>query len=167
MADPVSRSSGTAAAPNTVVTRTVEVYLQMSPQTPAGGATARGINQLDWRVVSGGSVIASGQTTADGKVIVPLRNAAPSQLQLLFNGHRVATYTITERTAAAEAVTTLQGQQRRLRSMGYHLGSGAVDGQLGPMTDRAILELQGDEAADMTGVVSAANQTSLTNRSGY
>lgn len=167
MADPVAREHSRASTRSTIATRTVDIYFQRCPQRPASGAAARGIQDLDWRVTSGGGVIANGRTGADGKVAVPLRGGRTSILQLLVGGRPVASYTIRERTAAAEAVSTLRGQQRRLGSMGYHLGAAGADGIMGRNSDRAILEFQGDESVDMTGVVSAANQTSLTTRSGY
>lgn len=166
MADPVSRSSDVAAA-NTLGTRTVDVYLQRSPQRPGGSDPARGIESLSWRVMSAGVSIATGRTTADGKVTVPIRNGQPSLLQLLVGGNPVATYTITERTAPAEAATSLSGRQRRLRSMGYHLGSADVDGLMGPSTDRSTLEFQGDQSLDMTGVIDSSVQTQITTRAGY
>ena len=167
MPPPVSRHTGSGRAHNTLVIRTVEVYFQLSPQRPAGAAAARGIKDLDWRVLSGSSVIDSGRTGTDGKVVVPLHAGQPSRLQLLVAGKPVASYLISERTLPGEAANTLKGQQRRLYSMGYQLGPGAVDGLMGRYLDRALLEFQGDQAQDMTGVVNAAIQTQLTNQAGY
>ena len=166
MPPPVSRHNRSSASNSSLALRTVDLFFQRSAQLP-GSAAARGIQDLDWQVVSDGRVIRTGRTGTDGKITVPLRGGQPSVLQLLVAGHPVASYTITERSAAAEAVSTLKGQQRRLKSMGYHLGPGAVDGLMGRYSDRAILEFQGDQVQDMTGVVSATIQTQLTNQAGY
>lgn len=166
MAHSVARLTPAAAGRNTVVTRTVDIFFHRSPQLP-GGAAARGIPDIDWRVTSGGSPIANGRTGADGKVTVPIRSGRPSLLEVLIGGNPVATYTITERRVAAEATTSLHGQQRRLRSMGYHLGSGEVDGQMGRITDRAILEFQADQAVDMDGVVGPVTRGQFTAQAGY
>ena len=76
-----------------------------------------------------------------------------STLEVL-GGAAVAQYTVRIRNAAAEAVATPAGQQRRLRMLGYHIGhtgpeGNGVDGAAVPSLemDRSISEFQADTAA--------------------
>lgn len=162
----VARRARSRRSINTLALRRVDVYLQKSAQRPSSG-TARGIDQLDWRVTSGGRRLASGKTGADGRIRVPILAGQPSRLELQVSGRTVATYTVTERRTAAEAASTVRGRQRRLNSMGYQLGSPPVDGTLGRRTDRGILDYQGDEGINITGVINATVQTRLTGDAGY
>lgn len=165
MPTPVSRSSQTPA-PNAIVTRTVELTFQRAPLRPAGSDPARGIEALTWRALSGGSVIASGKTTADGKIVVPIRGGQPSILQLTVGGVTMAEYEVVLRGTPFEAKDTIAGVQRRLRAVGYqigHTGTGkdGVSGVMNDETDRAILEFQVDESLTLDGKADGTFQTKL------
>ena len=161
----VSRRARGTGGINTVVIRRVNVYLRKSPMLPGTGATW-GIAGVDWEVEAGGRRLASGRTPADGKVRVPIVAGTPSVLKLIHGGSTIATYTVRERRVP-EAANTLRGRQRRLASMGYQLGSPAVDGTLGRKTDRATLDYQADKAVNMTGVINATVQGQITSDAGY
>ncbi|MBL4845820.1 MAG: peptidoglycan-binding protein [Planctomycetes bacterium] len=141
--------------------RVVEVHLQRSP----GPADDRGIEGLAFRVEAEGEELQTGTTPADGKIEVQLVGDQTT-LTLLFEDAPVATYRVTQRTGDAEEVTLAAGQQRRLRALGYPLGtSGAeengVDGVVGPRTERAILEFQADSELLVDGIVGSKTQGAL------
>jgi len=159
----VSRLAQDAAAHNTLDSRTIEVFFQKSPSTPEGDS--RGIERLDYQIVANGIVIQSGTTEADGKIEVPIVGGQ-AELHLTFAGNPVATYQFTARDDAFEAGTTIIGVQRRLRSLGYHLGHAGdsvdgIDGDLGQRTDRAILDFQIDNQLAIDGVVGTGTQRKL------
>jgi hypothetical protein len=163
---------------NTITVRTVDIFLQKSPNKPHGDV--RGIEGARFQVRdSTGAVIQTGTTPADGKIQVQISGAF-STLEVLA-GSAVAQYTIKIRDSAAEAVTTPAGQQRRLRMLGYHIGhsgpeGNGVDGIAVPTkeVDRSALELQADTPAingagqtnAMDGVVGNHTQAALTSAAG-
>ncbi|HWV99924.1 MAG TPA: hypothetical protein VNZ64_09555 [Candidatus Acidoferrum sp.] len=164
----VSRLMRGSNAHNTLNSQTVEIVFQKSPGKP--GTDKRGIKDLDFQVVAGGVVVQIGRTGEDGKIQVQI-TGGKATLQLMSAGAAVAEYTITLRGDAAEDVSTLLGQQRRLRLLGYQLGpTGAdqngVDGAMNVRTDRSILNFQADNAIKFEGVVTAPTQTALTNQAG-
>ncbi|MCB9845607.1 MAG: peptidoglycan-binding protein [Phycisphaeraceae bacterium] len=159
--------SGSSAS-NTLNVRTVKFFFQKSPDKPSGDV--RGIDGLDFRVMASGALVQQGRTGADGKIDLRIMPGGV-ELQLLFKGTPVASYAVKARDAAIEAATSIDGQQRRLRMLGYHLGrTGAdgdgVDNSMNVETDHAILQFQADQSIDFTGVVDAGTQTALTTQAG-
>lgn len=140
-----------AATFNTINVQTVEIFLQRSPGRPGGDV--RGINAANFQVKdSTGALIQAGATPANGRIQMQIVGAF-STLEVL-GGAAVAEYTVRIRNAAAEAVATPAGQQRRLRMLGYHIGhtgpeGNGVDGAAVPSLemDRSISEFQADTAA--------------------
>lgn len=163
MTTEVARLTRDSTAHDTVNLRTVEIYFHKSPGWPDGDR--RGIEGLEFQVLSEGSVIQSGQTGSDGKIEVSIRGNE-STLQLMFNGTSVAEYRITIRDEDWEAPTTVIGIQRRLRALGYHLGhtgdgADGIDGDLGDKTDKAILDFQIDQNLTADGKVGTQTRNSL------
>jgi len=151
----LSRLVRDSQAHNTLNSRTIKVFFHKSPSRPEGDS--RGIEHLDYEIVAGGTTIQSGTTTADGKIEVPI-TGGQAELRLKFGGNPVATYQFSLRDDAFEAATTVIGVQRRLRTLGYHLGhegdnKDGVDGKLGQKTDKAILDCQIDQQIEIDGVI--------------
>ena len=143
--DSIARLVRDSLAHNTLNVRTIEVFFQKSAGVDEGDD--RGITGLEYRVMSGGREVLSGTTEDDGKVAVPLRPGADTILELLVDGNAVSQYRITARDDALEPDTEIIGWQRRLRQLGYQLGTvGAtrdgVDGSMGRRTDKAIQDFQ-------------------------
>jgi hypothetical protein len=146
----------------------VPVYFQKSPDFPDGDS--RGISGMEFQVTSGGST-QKGTTGADGRVDVRVAPGGSATLQLMSNGSVAAEYEITVDTGTPDAVTTLTGQQQRLRMLGYQIGhTGAdgdgVDGIMGALTESAILDFQTDRGIVTDAVVGPITQGQLTSRAG-
>jgi peptidoglycan hydrolase-like protein with peptidoglycan-binding domain len=153
---------------DTVNDRVVEIYFQKSPGKPR--SDTRGIEGLEYRVMAGGRQIQSGRTGADGKIEMTVRGSE-STLQLMFNGSPVAEYRVTISDDALEAVTNLRGQQLRLRMLGYQLGhwgddGTGVDGMLGRLTERSILDFQADHGLLIDGVAGQNTRNRLVSETG-
>lgn len=164
----ISRLVRSATGHNTVNTVVVPVIFQRSPGVASGND--RGIKDLDFRVLSGTNVIQTGRTNDDGRIDVRVRGPSVT-LEILHGGNPVARYNVQARSAAPEAATTIAGQQRRLRMLGYQLGNvgmerNGVDGTMGRRTDRAILEFQADEGLETDGVVGTNTRNGLTGDAG-
>src|SRR5437868_4140361 len=121
---------------NTIATRTIPVYFQRFPGVEAA-AGDRGITGMDYRVMSNGAQIQSGQTPANGQIDCQVRGA-DSTLQIMFNGAVASEYTVSINDAALEAVTSMRGQQSRLMMLGYDVGSAGIDGLAGGDTEKAM-----------------------------
>lgn len=163
MTTEVARLTSDSTAHDTVNTRTVEIYFHKSPGWPDGDQ--RGIEGLEYQVLSEGRVTQSGRTGNDGKIEMSIRGSE-STLQLMFNGASVAEYRITIRDEDWEASNTIIGVQRRLRALGYHLGHAGegmdgIDGNLGEKTDKAILDFQIDQNLTADGKVGTQTRNSL------
>jgi peptidoglycan hydrolase-like protein with peptidoglycan-binding domain len=159
----ISRLVQDATAHNTLDSRTIEIFFQKSPSTPEGDS--RGIEHLDYEIIAGGTVIQSGSTGADGKIELPVTGGR-AELRLTFDGNPVAAYLFTLRDDAFEAANTVNGVQRRVRNIGYHLGhaggnNDGIDGDLGGRTDKAILDFQIDNQLDIDGAVGTNTQRKL------
>jgi len=147
---PITRLVPGAPGFNTLNVRTVDIFLQKSPGKPSGDV--RGINLLNFQVVKDGGVIQNGTTGPDGRIRMRIQGGV-STLRLT-GGTPASEYEVSIRDDAAEAVATPEGQQRRLRMLGYHIGhagpeGNGVDGAAVPITevDRSISEFQTDTAA--------------------
>ena len=161
--------SGSSAFNTLALPPPVPIHLQRSPDFPGGAA--RGVDGLDFQVVSGGSVIQAGRTGADGKIDVRVPAGGSSTVQVLFNGAVVAEYEVTVDDTALAAVNTVQGQQERLRMLGYQIGhsgpdGNGVDGNVSLLLERSILDLQADQGIVLDAVVGPVTSGRLTNRAG-
>jgi hypothetical protein len=159
----ISRLIAESLAHNTLDSSTVRIYFQKSPAKPDGDQ--RGIEKLDWQVTDGTTVIAKGTTVANGLIEVEVRGDSAT-LQLLSQGTPVATYEVSLRSDTAEANTTVEGVQRRLRALGYQIGTAGadkngVDGTLGQRTDRAIHDFQADHKLVIDGNVGSNTQSRM------
>ncbi len=159
----ISRLFREATGHNTLNTPTVPIIFQRAP----GVATAndRGISGMDFRVTSGGSVVQTGRTPADGRIIVRLPGGRAT-LEILHNGTPVATYDVRVRSAALEGDDTIPGVQRRLRMLGHQLGHDGPDADgitsdITKLTDRAILDFQIDQKLAFDGHASGTTITNL------
>ncbi|HXB72167.1 MAG TPA: peptidoglycan-binding protein [Candidatus Acidoferrales bacterium] len=166
----IARLVSSSAAFNTLaLPPPVPIHLQRSPDFPGGAA--RGIDGLDFHVVSGGSLIQIGKTGADGKIDVRVPAGGSSTVQLLFNGGVVAEYEVTRDDTALAAVNTVLGQQQRLRMLGYQIGHGppdgnGVDGNVSLNFERSILDFQADQGIVLDGVVGSVTSGRLTTQAG-
>lgn len=165
----IARLISGAAAHNTIASRTVEITFQKSPGIPDDDA--RGIAGLEWRVTSGGTEIQTGRTEDDGIVHVEVRGNAQSVLEVLYGGATVAQYTIVLREGGYEADTELIGTQRRLRQLGYQLGTAGasqdgIDGSMGRKTDKAVQDFQIDSGLAFDSVIGAGTRDRLNDEVG-
>ena len=149
---------------NTITTRTIPVYFQRFPGIEAA-AGDRGITGMDYRVMSNGAQIQSGQTPANGQIDCQVRGA-DSTLQLLFNGAVVSEYTVSIDDAALDAVTTVRGRQQRLMMLGYDVGTSGIDGSMGGDTEKALLMFQADKGLALHGEMSRGDRDTLTGDAG-
>jgi Putative peptidoglycan binding domain len=146
----------------------VPIFLQKSPDAPSGDV--RGIRGVDFQVTSAGAT-QNGTTGPDGRIDVRVPVGGSATLQLMFNGTVATEYTVTVDTGTPDAVTTVTGQQQRLRMLGYHIGhSGTdgdgVDGMIGALTESAILDFQADQETLTDAVVGPVTRGRLTTRAG-
>ena len=171
MRSAISRLFSSSPAHNTIVVRTVEVYLQRSPSNSESDTDIRGVEALTWRVTSGGTEIQSGTTEDSGLIEVQVRGAVDSILELTHEGTTVAQYRVRIRDTGYEPDTELAGVQRRLMQLGYHVGhesddGDGVDGDMGRKTDKAIMDFQVDEKIDIDGVIGSDVRTRLNDQCG-
>ena len=165
---PVGRTSEGEDLANTLtaIRDVVRIRFQIAPGTDAG----LGIENADYRILSGGTEMANGQTNADGEIEVPL--------QPLLTG------TVTVRIFESDfdlslhpglqAVTTVAGQQKRYDILGYitgyqlgTAGSAAPDDGLdGTKTQQAIMNVQTDGNLAIDGTVGNQTRNSLTTKAG-
>jgi hypothetical protein len=165
-----------STAANTINIPTVEIFLQKSPNKPAGDQ--RGI-VIDFEVEKDGAIIQAGTTGPNGRVL--MRVPGGSALLRIRAAGQTAEYAVSLRNAAIEGAATDAGQQRRLRMLGYHIGhsgpeGNGVDGAAVPSRemDRSIMEFQADTAAinaagnadAISGVANGATQGQLTTAAG-
>jgi len=163
IANVVSRLVRDSAAHNALNTRTIELYFQKSPGWDEGDS--RGIQGIEYQVMSGGAVVQSGRTEADGKIDLRV-TAGRAELQILWDGNVVASYEVELREDPYEAGNTVLGVQRRLRTIGYHLGrngdrGNGIEGTLGVKTDQAILDFQIDNELQIDGAVGGATRRKI------
>jgi len=133
----------------------------MSPGAPAQAA-GRGVEGADWSLfLAGLFLVDSGRTGADGKIRVSLIPTLSYTLNVLGTN-----YSVSLDTNAMDGLTTLTGQQQRLRALGYHIGnSGAtadgVDGAMSVAVDRSILAFQSDQGLTADGNVGPVTRGKL------
>ena len=142
---------------NTLVFNTVKVYFQLYPGKDGSDAD-RGIAGLEWKLHGGGRVVAMGTTEADGSLTVAVPAGITTELEIL--GSR---YTL-KVVRSLEAVTTVEGKQRRLSLLGYELGG--VDGSWGHKSNKATLNFQANRGLNPDGEVGPTTQGSLTSQFG-
>jgi len=145
---------------NTIATRTIPIRFQRFPGIEAA-ADDRGISGMDYRVMSNGAQIQSGQTPANGLIDCQVRGAN-STLQICFNGAVVSEYTVSINDAALDPVTNVRGQQQRLMMLGYDVGSAGIDGLAGGNTELAMLNFQADKGLTLRGSVGQVERDNLT-----
>jgi hypothetical protein len=167
---PVARLVPASGAQNTLnLPPPIPIHFQMSPDFPGGAP--RGIRGMSFQVSVAGVVITRGVTPADGRVDVRVPPGGSATVQLLNGGTVVAEYVVRVDAAALSAVTTVTGQQERLRMLGYQIGhSGAggngVDGTQNFQLERSILDFQVDQNQFADGNADAPTRTNLTTRAG-
>lgn len=167
--DDVARLVADAAAHNTLNVRTIEVYFQKSAGVDEGDG--RGIQELEYRVMIEGREAQSGRTGDDGLVAVQVRPGAQTILELMWQGAPVAQYRLSLRDDPFEPDTEVLGVQRRLRVLGYQLGSAGdtgdgVDGAMGQHTDKAIQDFQIDAGQAFDSVVGQQTRNALNDQIG-
>jgi len=170
----ISRLLSGSAAFNTLnLPPSVPILFQKSPGFPG---SVRGIEGLEFQVLINGAIVQSGRTAADGKIDVRVPPGGSSTLQIMSGGAAVATYIVTVDAGALAPVAQLDGQQQRLRLLGYQIGhSGAdgngVDNAQNFNFERSVLDFQADtqdvppQLTPDANVV-AAVQTQLTTQAG-
>ncbi len=129
-------------ANNAINVRTVDVYIQDSPGAPGD---KRGVEGLQYEVLSNDQVVQSGLTDKEGKIQVFLFPDARTILKVLGTEYEVSILgTLYPREQ-------LCGVQQRIELLGYHPGSLHADAALAADydnktegTERAILNFQAD-----------------------
>ncbi len=164
----VSRLVKGATGHNTLNATVVEVFFHRSPGWPSGDT--RGIEGLEYQIMTGGAVAHSGKTGKDGKIEVTV-SGGQAELQLMSGGKAVASYQVNVRSDPYEAGNTIKGVQRRLRGLGYQVGhdgaaQNGVTNSMNEATDRAILEFQVDQNLAIDGKVGPHTQSRLNNAVG-
>lgn len=165
----IARLIRDAAHHNTLNMPVAPVIFQRSPGRASGND--RGIVDLEYQVRAAGRlVIQQGRTGADGRINVRVPPGG-ARLELMHQGSAVAAYAVRRRTDPVEADGTLTGQQRRLRMLGYQIGTtgpdhNGVDGNLTPRTDRATLEFQADQGLETDGIIAQVTRGRLTREAG-
>jgi hypothetical protein len=165
---PVTRTSEGESIVNTLtaVTGVVKIRFQIAPGTGAD----LGIAGVNYRIFSGGTQIAQGQTNADGEVEVPLQPLLTGAVTLnIFDSDFNLTL-----HPGLQAVTTRAGQQKRYDILGYMTGYqlGTVgnaapdDGTDGAKTQQSIMNVQTDGNLSIDGTVGNATRTDLTTKAG-
>jgi len=156
----IARLIAEAVAHNTLSTRTVPIYFQRFPGVEVT-ADDRGIQDLEYQVVSGGTVVQTGRTPANGLITCQVRPGG-STLQLMFGGAVVSEYTVTINDLALDAVTSVRGRQQRLMMLGYDVGARGIDGLMGGETEKALLNFQADKGFPLSGTIGTTEQNGLT-----
>lgn len=165
---PVGRASEGEDLANTltVIREVVRIRFQIAPGTDAG----LGIANADYRILVGGSEIASGQTNADGEIEVPLQPLLTGTVTVrIFESD----YNLTLHRGL-DAVNTLAGQQKRMDILGYMTGyqldlpgnSAPDDGRDNPRTQQAIMNVQADSNISIDGTVGNQTRNQLTTKAG-
>lgn len=165
---PVTRTSEGEDLVNTLtaIRDVVKIRFQIAP----GTGSNLGIAGVDFRILSGGTEIANGQTNADGEVEVPLQPLLTGEVTVrIFESDFDLTL-----HAGLQAVTTRAGQQKRYDILGYMTGYqlGTVgnaapdDGTDGTKTQQSIMNVQTDGNLSIDGTVGNATRTDLTTKAG-
>ena len=136
---------------NTVNIKSVEIFFQRSPGFVADDEDARGVEKLPFKIFVKGKEVKSGVTKKKGLIIVPIYGGKPSELRVYEDARysKYIEYEITYCNDAYKSIDGLEGQQQRLRKLGYQLGNSGTkkngaDGEYGLKSDRAILQFQAD-----------------------
>ncbi len=156
----ISRLTLDSNAYNTLNLNTIEIFFQKSPGKDKGNK--QGIKGLKCRVISKGLITSERETREDGRIEMHIQGDQAT-LQLLWEGKVVAEYIITISDADLGSETTLIGQQRRLRILGYQLGrdgpdQNGVDGNKRGRSERSILDFQVDHGLEINSINGEADQ---------
>ncbi len=166
----ISRLVDSSTAFNTLnLPPPVPIHFQRSPGFPQGDV--RGISGLNFQVLIAGAVVQTGVTPADGKMDVRVPPGGTSTLQLMNGTTVVAEYEISIDAAALAPIAQLDGQQQRLRLLGYQIGHSGTDGNGIDNAqnfdfERSVLDFQVDQAVLPDANVTPALQGQLTARAG-
>jgi hypothetical protein len=140
---PVPRAAAGTETSSTIVLIQLEIYFQVYPGTSTRDGTNIGIADQPYQITLSNASSSSGQTDADGKVLITVPPGVTAQLRIFNTNYDVSA------TGTLEPITQLAGVQRRLQMVGYDLGEHGVDGDIGQNTERAVLDLQYDAALDI------------------
>jgi len=133
----------------------IEIIFQRYPGTEAASA----VQGLNYSVQVGTGAVRNNSTGADGKVTVQLRSGQTARLTVMGTEYRLRL----RRTL--EPVNQMRGIQRRLNMLGYHAGD--EDGNLGPITEHAVLNFQADNnPLKADGLAGPQTRQRLRNRVG-
>lgn len=124
MSHPIARFVPGSPLHDTINVRTVKVFFQSSPGRPGSGA--RGIPDLECRILHDGLPVRLLRSAKNGLVDVPLLDNRAT-LEILHQGAPVAVYELVADDRPFDPIGTVIGQQQRLRHLGYQLGHGGPD----------------------------------------
>jgi len=139
------------------VVASVIIYFQKYPGT-AGSDAERGISGLPFTLTIDGAVVQTGNTGADGRIILEFPRDKTALLNILGSTYEIKVY------RHLEPINTNQGVQRRLNMLGYE--NGAIDGVIDQDTDYAILCFQADNALDTNGSITSNLQDKILTQAG-
>jgi hypothetical protein len=149
---PVPRAASGTETSSAIVLIQLEIYFQVYPGTSTRDGTDIGIANQPYQITLSNGSSSSGQTDADGKVLITVPPGVSARLHI-FNTN----YDVSAR-GTLEPITQLAGVQRRLQMVGYELGEHGVDGDIGKNTERAVLDLQYDAALNINARGAAINR---------
>lgn len=149
---PVPRAASGTETSSAIVLIQLEIYFQVYPGTSTRDGTDIGIANQPYQITLSNGSSSSGQTDADGKVLITVPPGVSARLRI-FNTN----YDVSAR-GTLEPITQLAGVQRRLQMVGYELGEHGVDGDIGKNTERAVLDLQYDAALNINARGAAINR---------
>ncbi len=142
--------------------RMVNIHFQRWPgldSNPSGVEHADATKTVKFNYTVGTTVLTNQDIGPEGLVRVPLPPGKVGRLEIFGSVYEVRAIN------GLEAITTTRGHQRRLQMLGYELGT--IDGDLGPLTDRSILNFQADHnPLDPDGIVGAQTRPELRNTVG-
>jgi peptidoglycan hydrolase-like protein with peptidoglycan-binding domain len=155
----IMRVAAELAAVNTLVLPQVPIRFQIGPGTGAG----LGIQGATYVITVNGTQYSTGQTTADGEVMVPL--VPGGAVVRIFDTE----YTVTIHADGLVDITTMRGRQKRLDHLGYLTGYQLTaiasdvpdDGNDGPRTQQAIMNFQTDTTIDIDGDIGPQTEQKL------
>jgi peptidoglycan hydrolase-like protein with peptidoglycan-binding domain len=132
---------------NALTLTAVRIYFRKYP-SPTRGGTAGAIARATY-VLRAGDTTVAGDTDDEGSVVVNLAAGHTAQLEIFGTTYEISLI------RHLESNDHLNGAQRRLNMLGYW--SGAVDNQIGPITDTALLNYQADHALGIRGADNAGH----------
>ena len=159
-----ARSLAELASRNILTLRKVSIRFQFG----GGADDTLGIADAAWTLTLNGRTVGQGRTGTDGEVSFFISSSETPTLRIFDTDYEVNLH------AGLEAITELEGQQKRLDSLGYLTGyqlnpagnDEPDDGNDGVNTRQATLNLQTDTNLTMDSVIGSRTRHKITDTYG-